>query len=115
MLFPRAMANHPDRLSAMLDMVDANSLMIMRAAEETPEVVDRDEVWWPYLVERFGDENAIFQRIRVDRRVFDLAFVFVQEVPVEHRGKKGAVRSNREKLLYLVVFWRKALRCWKTL
>ena len=94
------MANPRDRLDAMLDLVEANSQMVINAADEHPEAPQRNEIWWPFLIERFGDEEALFRRIRLDRRVFDLAYVFVKEVPLEQRGKKGAVRSNRERLLF---------------
>ena len=56
----------------------------------------------------------MFQRISLDRRVFDLAYVFVQ-VPVEQRGKKGAVRSNRERLLFLIIFMAKGVDVLETL
>ena len=103
------MANRRDHLEAMLDLVDANTQMVINAADERPEAPQRNEVWWPFLIERFGDEDALFRRIRLDRRVFDLAYVFVQEVPLELRGRRGAVRSNRERLLFLIVFMAKGI------
>ena len=94
----------------MLDLVEANSQLAMNAAEEQPDGPEMNEIWRPFLIERFGGEDALFQRIRLDRRVFDLAYVFVLEVPVEQRGKKGAVRSNRERLLFFLSFsWRRGL------
>ena len=103
------MANQRDRLDAMLDLVEANARMVINAADERPEAPQRNEVWWPFLIQRFGDEDTLFRRIRLDRRVFDLAYVFVQEVPLEQMGKKGAVRSNRERLLFLTVFMAKGI------
>ena len=93
----------------MLDLVEANSQMVINVADERPEAPQRNEVWWPFRIQRFGDEDALFRRIRLDRRVFDLAYVFVQEVPLDQRGKKGAVRSNRESLLFLIVFVAKGI------
>ena len=83
------MTNQPDRLDALLDLADANTQLVINAADERPELPERNDVWWPYLIQRFGGDDALFERLRLDRRVFDLAYVFVREVPLEQRGKRG--------------------------
>ena len=83
------MTNQPDRLVALLDLADANTQLVITAAEERPELPERNEVWWPSLIQCFGGENVLFERFHLDRCVFSLAYVFVREVPLEQRGKRG--------------------------
>ena len=44
------------------------------------------------------------ERLRVYRDVFEDAFAFVSEVVPSVRGRRGWIRSNREKLLFLLIF-----------
>ena len=58
------MTNQPDRLDALLDLAEANTQLVINAAEERPELPERNEVWWPYLIQCFGGDDALFERLR---------------------------------------------------
>ena len=91
------------RLEERLERLDEQTREI-EAASQQPVACDQDEVWWPQLIEFFGGEDAMFVKLRINRSVFDDALVLVQDVALETRGRRGSIRSNREKLFFLVVF-----------
>ena len=84
------MANQPDRLDAMLDLVEANARMVINAADERPEAPQRNEVWWPFLIQRFGDEDALFRRIRLDV-VF---LTWRTSLSKKFRSSRGGIRGR---------------------
>ena len=61
------------------------------------------------MVAFFGTEAALFETVGIDRDVFDDALALTAETVQERRGKLGALRTNREKLLFLVIFMRKGI------
>ena len=64
------MANQRDHLDEILDRIESHSQLIRNAANEPILTPEYDEVWWPYLVQRFGNEESMFSKIRIDRRIF---------------------------------------------
>ena len=103
------MANEPTTLERRLDRVEDHSQRVLQASTLDVRMPQADELWWPFLVEMFGSTNAVFTRTRIDRDLFESAYTFVRDIPVERRGKKGAVRSNREKLFFVMVFMMKGV------
>ena len=61
------------------------------------------------MIAFFGTENALFETVGTDRDVFDDALGLTSETVQERRGKLGALRTNREKLLFLMIFMRKGI------
>ena len=61
------------------------------------------------MVAFFGTETALFETVGIDRNVFDDALALTAETVQERRGKLGALRTNRERLLFLMVFLRKGI------
>ena len=61
------------------------------------------------MVAFFGNETALFETVGIDRDVFDDALALTAETAQERRGKLGALRTNREKRLFLVIFMRKGI------
>ena len=46
----------------------------------------------------------MFERLKINGDVFDDALALVSEVATLTRGRRGTIRSNREKLFFLMVF-----------
>ena len=103
------MANQMNELDERLALLDAEAHAILTAATQTVQLPVETEQWWPYLVELFGDENSIFTRLRIDRGVFEEALALVVNVSGERRGRRSVIRSNRERLLFLMIFMSKGV------
>ena len=86
----------------------------MRAIEEAAaRPVDPPrgpEEWWPELVREFGSEDAMFTELRVNKNVFNDALALVENVPQETRGRRSGIKSNHEKLLFLLIFMSQGVR-----
>ena len=61
------------------------------------------------MVAFFGNETALFETVGIDRDVFDDALALTAETAQERRGKLGALRTNRETLLFLMILMRKGI------
>ena len=103
-LFFRGMANQLRLLDERLRRVEARNRAIEDASHQQVTDPTANEEWWHFLVHFFGSEEALFERLRVNREVFDDALAFVAEVVPSVRGRRGWIHSNREKLLFLLVF-----------
>ena len=68
------------------------------------------EEWWPYLSQEFGGEDAMFEELKVNRLIFNDALALVENVPQERRGRKSGIKSNREKLLFLLIYLSQGVR-----
>ena len=98
------MANTRERLEMRLQRADARVERIVEAgANPRPRRVP-EERWWNHLVTLFNDENTLFERIGIDRGVFLDCLAFVRDVAWETRGRQSVVRTNREKLFFLMTF-----------
>ena len=86
----------------------------LRAIEEAaarPVVHPRgQEEWWPELLEEFGSEDAMFTELKVNRIVFNDALALVENVAQETRGRRSGIKSNREKLLFLLIYMSQGVR-----
>ena len=103
------MANNTARLDERLATLEADEQEILAAATQPVELSTDEEQWWPYLVEYFGSEEAIFSHMGLDRGVFDQALALVSDVVGERRGRRSAIRTNREKLLFLMLYMAKGV------
>ena len=103
------MANRMPLLEEQLQRVETPTRSNLDAAVQHVELQAITEVWWPHLVAFFGTEAALFETVGIDRDVFDDALALTAETVQERRGKLGALRTNREKLLFLVIFMRKGI------
>ena len=103
------MANRMELLEARLQRVEERTQTIINAAATQPAVEHQAEEWWPYLIQLFGSEDAMFLRLGIDRMLFDEAFALVRDVAVPRRGRRARIRSNRERLLCLIVFLSKGI------
>ena len=92
------MAYQNATLEHRLDRVEASAPRVLEVA--TLDIGTRQkEIWLPFIDRTYGNEDAIFTRMRIDRDLFERVYTFVRHVPVERRGKKGAVQEKGEKLL----------------
>ena len=98
------MANRMPLLEERLRRVETRTRSILDAAVQHVKLQATTEVWRPHLVAFFGTEAALFETVGIDRDVFDDALALTAETVQERRGKLGALRTNREKLLFLVIF-----------
>ena len=98
------MANRARLLDEHLNRVDERTRSIIEASTQQVVRQNRGEEWWPALVGLFGTEEAMFERLKINRDVFDDALALVSEVATLTRGRRGTIRSNREKLFFLMVF-----------
>ena len=81
----KIMANNTARLDERLATLEADEQEILAAATQPVELTTEEEQWWPYLVEYFGNEDAIFSHVGLDRWVFDQALALVSDVFGERR------------------------------
>ena len=91
------MTNRMQLLDARLQRVEARTQTIIEAGVAQRAVVQPAEEWWPSLVQLFGSEDAMFQRLGIDRTLFDEAFALVRDVAAPHRGRRARIRTNRER------------------
>ena len=103
------MANRIPLLEERLRRVETRTRGILEAAIQHVELQATTEVWLPHLVAFFGNETALFETVGIDQDVFDDALALTAETVQERRGKLGALRTNREKLLFLMIFMRKGI------
>ena len=61
------------------------------------------------MVAFFGNETASFETVGIKRDLFDIALALRVEMLHQNRGKQGALRTNREKLLFPMIFMRKGV------
>ena len=63
-----------------------------------------NEEWWHFLVDFFGSEDAIFERLRVNREVFEDALAFVAAVVPSVLGGGGeSFQSNNCFLVWFLI------------
>ena len=98
------MANRARLLDEHLHRVEERTRSILEASTQQVVSQNRGEEWWPALVQHFGTEGEMFERLKINRDVFEDALALVSEVANLTRGRRGKIRSNREKLFFLMVF-----------
>ena len=98
------MANRGRTLDARLQRLQDRRASIRLAATQRPQLPREEEKWWPALVEQFGSEEAVFERNYLDRRVFDEALALVSDIQLESRGRRSAIQTPRERLLFLFIY-----------
>ena len=103
------MANPPTTLEERLAALDTDAEEILAAATQNVELPTDEEQWWPLLIQEFGSVDGIFARLGLDKRVFDESLALVSDVVGERRGRRGAIRTNREKLLFLMIYMSKGV------
>ena len=103
------MANRMQLLDDSLQRVDARTQTIIDAGVAQRAAVQQAEGWWPPTVLLFGTEDAMFQRLGIDRMLFDEALALVRDVAAPHRGRRSGIRTSRERLLCLMVFLSKGM------
>ena len=102
------MANRVQLLEERLRRIETRNRSILKAAVQHIELQATTYVLWPHLV-AFGTETALFETVGIDRDVFDDALALTGQRAQEKRGMLGALRTNREKQLFLMVFMRKGI------
>ena len=90
------MANRAHLLEARVRQLDAASQRILEAGRRRPQPPRQIETWWPFLVGFYHTEEGVFTNNHIDRRVFIENFSLVSNIPVDRRGRPGAIRSPRE-------------------
>ena len=103
------MAINDNILEERLAQVEARAQRILAAAEEPVDLPGDNEQWWPFLVNHYGSEARMFEKCGVDRRVFDEVYALVSNTPGQGRGRRGVIRTNGEKLLFLMIFMAKGV------
>ena len=85
-------------LNERLQRVDARAQAIVQAAARHEQLPQQQEEWWPSLIQFFDGEDVMFDTLRINRDCFEDALVLVNNVALNTRGRKGAIRTHREKL-----------------
>ena len=98
------MANRVNALEERLQRVDQMTQRIIDAAFLPVRQPVPREVWWEHVVSFYGDEDALFDQVRISKPVFLDCLALVRDVAWERRGRQGAIRSNRERLFFLMTF-----------
>ena len=89
--------------------------MIRDAAQRNPQLPRDEERWWRHLIDIFGTEETMFETTNVPRRVFNEALALISDVPLETRGRRSAIRTNRERLLFLLIYLAKGVKLLESL
>ena len=98
------MANRVNLLEERLERVDQMTQRIIDAAFLPVRQPVPREVWWEHVVSFYGDEDALFDQVRISKPVFLDCLALVRDVAWERRGRQGAIRSNRERLFFMMKF-----------
>ena len=98
------MANRAHLLEARVRQLDAAGQRILEAGRRRHQPPRQIETWWPFLVGFDHTEEGVFTNNHIDRRVFNEALSLVSNIPVDRRGRPGAIRSPRECLLFLFIY-----------
>ena len=98
------MANRARLLQARVDQLEASAARILEAGQRRPQPPCQVELWWLFLVNFYNGEDGINTSNNIDRRVFNEALSFVLNIPGEQCGRPGAIRSPRERLLFLFIY-----------
>ena len=61
-------------------------------------------------MEEFGSEDAMFPELKVNRNVFNDALALVENVAQETRGRRSGIKSNYEKILFLLIYMLQGIR-----
>ena len=62
------------------------------------------------MVQEYGGEEEMFEALKVNRVLFDEALVLVENAVQDRRGRRSGIKSNREKLLFLIIYLSQGLR-----
>ena len=92
------------QIEERLETVEEMSRRIEEASAVQLVHPSRLEGWWPSLITLFGSEEIMYEKLKVNREVFEDALALVGDVVHPTRGRKSSIRSNREKLFFLLVF-----------
>ena len=98
------MANRVNVLEQRLQHVENLTQRIIDAAALPALPPEPIEVWWEHVVSFYGDEEILFQRVKISKQVFLDCLTLVRDVTWERRGRQGAIRSNRERSFFLMTF-----------
>ena len=104
-----SMANRA-RLVQRQQEVEARVREIEAAATRRAEPPTGPEQWWPELVEEYGGDDEMFEALKVNKVLFNEALVLVENAVQDRRGRRSGIRSNREKLLFLIVYLSQGVR-----
>ena len=104
------MANRIDILEERLRHVEARTQRILQAAATPVPPPEPHETWWAHVVAFYGNEDLLFQRVNIDKQAFLDLLALVQEVPWERRGRQGVIRTNRERLFFVMTFLSMGIR-----
>ena len=104
------MANRVALVEAELDRLEARQQRVREVARRRTQHPRQEEKWWQYLLELYGSDNDIFMGIRIDKRLFDEALSHVQDIRLETRGRRSAIGSHREQLLFLLIYMAKGVK-----
>ena len=86
------MAYQNASLEHRLDWVEASARRVLEAATLDIGTRQADEIWWPFLVQTYGKEEAIFTRTRIDKALLKVStrlFVTFPSRAAERRGRFG--------------------------
>ena len=104
------MANRVGFLEEMLRRVDERTQMIVDAAALPVPPPQPQERWWTHVIAFYGNEDVLFNRVKVDKEVFLDCLTLVNDVVWERRGRLGVISSNRERLFFLMTFMSRGIR-----
>ena len=107
--------NMTSLLDQRLEVLESRSQAIIEAASQTIELPFQNEILWPDLLAQYGTENAIFERLGIDKALFIEVYALVKDVAGETRGRRSKIRTNREKLLFLMIYMSKGVGVLETL
>ena len=103
------MTNQTITLEQRLARVEEHNMAVLAAGQQEVQLPHENEQWWPSLIAEYGSEDALFNKVGIDRAVFEDVLSFVQDVAGERRGRRSGIGSNREKLLFLMTFMAKGV------
>ena len=82
------MANRMRQLEERLAAIEERNRTIMETSTQPVEPAGVLEVWWPFMTALFDNEDAMFEKLTINKNVFFDALALVGNVATETRGKK---------------------------
>ena len=108
-LSSQSMATNDQRRERLLRAIEAGD--VEGGAQERRQLAVQDEDgmgggWWDHLLVHFfgGDEDVLFNDLRINRRVFGMVVSAVDDIALARRGRRGFVFSHQERILFLHVY-----------
>ena len=72
--------------------------------KRTNTTISKERDWFHDFRKKFDTEEAMFNKVNVDRKLFYDVLQYVQDVPLKSAGRASYFKSHKSKLLLLMTY-----------